>query len=64
MILLACPEPLAAQRIREEIDAIEFHHERSRRAGGRLHLRITRTSVTAVSTTAAGSAASPSDDES
>lgn len=42
-LLLACPEPDAARRIREMIDVIEFHHERARRAGGRLYMRITKT---------------------
>lgn len=42
-ILLACPEPDAARRIGEMFDVIEFHHERARRAGGRLYMRITKT---------------------
>lgn len=49
---LACPEPLAARRVREKIEAIAFHDERARRAGGCLHPHITKTSLTASTATA------------
>ena len=45
VIHLACDEVIAANRMREEIDVVEFHHERARRSGGRLHMRITKTGV-------------------
>lgn len=46
VIHLACPETEAAELMRLMIDVIEFHHERARRAGGRLHMRITKTGFT------------------